>query len=275
MRIYAAMSRDLLPVAVINSYRYPYVLATFESPRLLTEHLDYMPESLIVDSGAFTAWQSGKTFELDEYRRFAQFIVSHYHCDLLFVNMDVIAGAPGRASTPAEREAGMARSLANADILRGDGLRIMEVYHQEEPRDFLRELLARRQPHEVLCLSPRNDFGVKRRVGWLQAVYAELRCLSDTLPPCHVLAGTVPAMWETCPIYSTDSTSWIAPTRYGRSISKDGTWRHITDVLPHSYARISHRLLMRDALDFYLRESATWTRAWTARGFDWPEVACA
>jgi hypothetical protein len=279
VRIYLAADKpNTMPP--VRAAGYPWLLASFAFPQTMGYGTRVDPlaghplRSLILDSGAFTAWTKGKRIELGDYRRFAAWCRDRWPelwagGELHFVNLDVIPGVYGRASTAPERATGMAASLANADALRADGLRVMEVYHQDEPPDFLAALVARRRPGELLGLSPRNDLTPAARVTWVRQVYGAWQRAGTPIPPCHLLGATMRAIWETCPIYSADSITWINPQKFGTYAGRDGKHVALDGQYPSSRPRAVRALGFAEGIANYRRISDDWTRVWARRGFAW------
>ncbi len=83
--------------------RNPGVLWKIESAGALAEAVDMKspPEGLelMLDSGAFSAWDSGAVVTLEEY---AAFVTKYSTFFDWIVNLDVIPGQPGRRPSPAE-----------------------------------------------------------------------------------------------------------------------------------------------------------------------------
>ncbi len=247
--------------------------------------LQYIPEDrtprlFLLDSGAFTAWSQGQEIDFEAYTRFAverTAMWPHTHT----INLDVIPGEMGRDSTPAEREAAMAASLAHADKLRAEGLRVTEVYHQDEPVSFLRLLIERRREGEILGISPRNDVSQKAKREWLLKVLRQL--IHDggprSLPPMHGLAVTARPLLEAFPFFSVDSSSWSAAFRWGRIPGHEafkGRTLYETYGATHEKARLNsedHLEILTAAVHTTIRGMGETrdrvTRLWESRGVAW------
>lgn len=276
MKLFLAISSDPKIPKVFNQVQYPYVLNSFAYPKSL-DRLTYLPDELTLDSGAFTAWNSGKSVDIQAYADYCvewQSKVPDVRC----VNLDVIPGEAGRTSTTQERLDGMRRSLENADYLRSRGLRVEEVFHQDEPFTFLDQLLERLPEGEVLCLSPRNDVHKNARIKWLQNVLAHLVRVrgKDNLPKTHGLAVTNPDSILSFPFYSVDSSTYASPARYGRVIDHEGNGTLTKDVLgfsPRNNAQHEGpmRLMIVQMIDYYKKIEAQATTTWKRRGIVWED----
>ena len=236
--------------------------------------MDYVPEYFIGDSGAFTAWSIGKPVDIDEYVKWSKEQMAKYP-RVVSVNLDVIPGEKGRNSTKEERDAGMRKSVENADYLRSKGLDIMEVFHQDEPREFLDELLDRLPENGILGISPRNDVSVKAKLEWQKVLLSHLsrRFTPDKMPRTHGLAVTSPQMLQEFPYYSADSSSWAGAARFGTLIGDNGKSGkgHVPDG--HKVTRKESRAfidnMLRTSIVNQMRLGEQITSLWESRGVKW------
>jgi hypothetical protein len=268
VRLVFAATGNVHAMATLRELRPPNVLVSFAYKKTL--HLvDYRPAYLLIDSGAFTAWNAGRPVALAEYLAFARELRADYP-DALFINLDVIPGQAGRDPSRAEREAAMRRSLEHADALRAAGLRVMEVFHQGENVSFFEQLLARRRDGEVLGLSPRNDVSLKARVEWLREVLGTLLVHYErsSLPPTHGLAATAKAMLAAFPFYSADSSSWNLGYRYGHALKESFALGRQTSF-PSSRPLAVQNQLTRTTLRRFMRLERFMNTLWAERGVVW------
>jgi hypothetical protein len=277
MRVYLAAGAQPGPMRHAREAGYPWMLCSFAYPQAYALLAGWPLRSLIIDSGAFTAWSAGKAVDFDAYRRHLALVRAGWSAldaagELHAVNLDVIPGAKGRTSTTDEQERAIALSLARADGLRGDGYRVMEVYHQDEPGDYLDLLVDRRRPGELLGLSPRNDLPRQARIRWLRAIYGRWRAAEAAIPPCHILAGTMRQVWESCPIYSADSTTWLVGHQYGRAVDGTGTQKVWGKVFASTRPQAVKDLATIESIAGYRLVSAAMTALWERRGFPWRGV---
>lgn len=273
MLVYLAIIPHAAINRVINDIEYPQILNSFAHGKAMGT-LKYKPKEVTLDSGAFSAWNIGKKIEVQDYLTWATKIgldYDHVRC----VNLDVIPGEKGRTSTAAEREVGIKESLANADILRAGGLDVMEVFHQDEPLEFL-DLLVSRLPSKesVLCISPRNDVSTKSKLLWHQMVLKHLvdTVGKDNLPRMHGLAVTSKTLMLAFPYFSVDSSSYAQPVRYGSVIDSSGKRMKNAEYLGHNPRNDSNggqALLIRRMIDEYVRLEEQATSLWAQRGIVW------
>ncbi len=237
--------------------------------------LEYQPEYFLLDSGAFTAWSVGQSVNLPEYAEVAVKMQQKMP-QTWTVNLDVIPGEAGRTASQAEIEAGMVQSLQNADYLRARGLRVIEVFHQNEPLAFLDHLLERRADEQsIVGISPRNDVSVAQRAQWLQGVLAHLvkNLGVPHLPRTHGFAATGLDMLRAFPFYSADSSSWLTAHRYGACVGEDGRMGHMRHTYGEGASRVApaRDVAVRHSIQALVRVERDVTRLWERRGVVWSD----
>lgn len=131
-----------------------------------------LPRAIMLDSGAFTAWTKGRTLQLggvmEAYRRFIRLADGRF--TVWLVNLDVIPGKKGQPRTRKQVHEAMEQSDKNFEILtREFGNRVLPVFHQDEPRKRLMEIIDQADGHgDYICISPANDYAEPDRVWWAQ-----------------------------------------------------------------------------------------------------------
>lgn len=276
LKIYAAATPAPQGCTVMNTMTGMSVLYSFATvPKIIDRH--NVQAACILDSGAFTAWASGVTIDLDEYSAWVRKQEARWQGKpFIPINLDVIPGAYGLNSTLRQRQAGMVASLENADYLRSLGHdTLMEVFHQDEPFDFLDLLLDRLPEGNVLGLSPRNDVDVTSKMAWQRQVLAHLMRrykTPDRLPRTHGLAVTSTRLLYGFPYFSTDSSTWISPLRYGTFVHTRGKVVKGTTIFPRNIKTTEYEglylLLRRSLRNLELLERDV-TTAWKGRGVEW------
>lgn len=190
--------------ARLVSFAYPGVAKDF----LGIQQELAVPSTVLVDSGAFTAWSKGTEVDRDGLAGMFDTFCSSPGITAYLINLDRIPGRKGVDPTLAEVDAAMLESEENYRWLsaRFPG-RVLPVYHQGEPVDYLRQLAGEA---EYICLSPRNDLHEKLRVAWSQEMHARIPGKWT-----HGLATTGFTMLQTVPWYSVDSATWVMIAAYG------------------------------------------------------------
>jgi hypothetical protein len=200
--------------------------------RLLSLHEQYLPTArnyirqiqeirdpseitLLLDSGAFTAWKrKEKDIEVETLLGVLQKVFKYADGrfkEVFAISLDKIPGQPG--TTPSNEEVAEAIRISdnNHHILSKEfGNRILPVFHQGEPRSRFYEVLALNP--EYTCVSPRNDVHEAARRHWSQRVH---KLLPDNVRT-HGLATTGGEMMLEVPWYSIDSAAIIQAAAFGK-----------------------------------------------------------
>lgn len=177
------------------------------------------PKAILLDSGAFTAWNKGETTTVDDVRRkYSRFITAagDLFDEIWAINLDVIPGERGRDPTPDELKRAVEVSDINFEILVKEfGNVILPVYHQGEPVDRLAECVEQVNGRSnYICVSPRNDLAETLRVAWSRDTHAVLRKQWPEIKT-HGLATTGNDMVRTVPWFSGDSAAWVQHGGFG------------------------------------------------------------
>lgn len=176
---------------------------------------EWRSRPLMLDSGAFSAWKTGKSTSLDEVTRHYDEIIGLARGNvgqIWLINLDVIPGESGRDPTVTEIADAIVQSDRNLEILKkrfGDV--VLPVFHQGEDLTRLDEVCAQAQ---YIGVSPRNDVAEPRRIEWSQRIHAYLARKHPHVKT-HGLAATGFNMFTKVPWYSVDSASWIMSAAYG------------------------------------------------------------
>jgi hypothetical protein len=275
VKLFLAISGNSYGLRAINQAKYPYLLNSFAYDRL--EHLEFEPKDMVIDSGAFTAWSSGKEVDIEKYGQHCIKWKSHFK-NLRCVNLDVIPGSKGKSATLEEKEQAMKQSLKNADYLRSLGLDIEEVYHQDEPLEFLDLLLSRLPENGVLGLGSRKDVSVNERIKWLKQVLKHLVETrgKDNIPKTHGLGVSNQPMMLAFPFYSVDSSTYLNPVRFGAVIQHDGTGAKVNDVIGFKVRAIKEHsspvtLMIAQMIEHFAKLEQQATTIWRKRGIVWED----
>ena len=159
---------------------------------------------LMIDSGAFTAWNSGTPVSLDRYIDYVKDFkkkYSHYFKEIYVVNLDVIPGKQGKKPTQEQVEESAAQGLANFRVMARRGIQSIHIYHQGEDLKWLDTMT---KECEYIGISPCNDYSVEQKMKWLDDAFHY--CPKDIRT--HGFAVTSPTLLKRYPWTSVDSTSW-------------------------------------------------------------------
>ena len=252
-----------------------YEAAVLKWLRLVIKNPDRVyPKFMMLDSGAFTAWNKGHHTELSEvtaaYDKFTA-VGDPMFEETWMVNLDVIPGEKGRTATAQEMKEAMSTSDENFKRLVGRyGERVLPVFHQDEPEDRLFEVA---EMSNYFCISPRNDVHEASRCTWSKSAHL---LLEDHYPDAktHGLATTGNNMIREVPWHSIDSAAWVLHAGFGMVDIFEGTkYRnyfvsyegekekkkgiHIDSMVPDKRERV---LAMIDSYGFTLNEVQTNSR---------------
>lgn len=170
---------------------------------------NYNPKNLILDSGAFSVWTTGKSIDIEQYAYFCSRMKEEFPlCNIYCVNLDVLPGQFGRRPTDTERENSASDGWANMEYLESKGLKVIPVYHQHEDLKWLDKM---REHTDYIGISPANDVSMNEKLNFLNEVFAKIK---DTIKT-HGFAVTAHEQLYNYPFYSVDSSSWKSPARFG------------------------------------------------------------
>lgn len=216
---------------------------------------------LIVDSGAYSRWRSGRQVDLGRYEAYLQTVK-----DWIFyaVNLDQIPGAWGRFATPTENEAACIASFKVWKRLRSGPVPVMPVFHQSDHKRWLWRYLE--EGATYIGISPTDSFPADRRQHWVETVHAHLRDNGVKLNEqvfTHGLGVFAPLFLPTMRgrMWSADASSfmrWCAYHRLALPISREGKISHKGefDSVRRVYVGERHHPeshLDVDAVEHYLR----------------------
>jgi len=185
--------------------------------------------SIILDSGAFSVWSSNRKIEKEiregkkpkkkkveiSFRNYLKYCKKHADKDLYFVNLDIIPPVESEEEARQKQaevigavEGGyknyqrMVSALAEVGVPRE---RIIHVYHQFEPIEYLKRMVDEDQM-DYIGLSPCNavDTGEKRK--FLKQCF---KIVGFNQPKCKTHAfGLSSELLKEFPLYSADARSW-------------------------------------------------------------------
>jgi len=164
--------------------------------------------SLMLDSGAFSAWMKQEKIPVEDYGKFLQ---KHGNDFDLIVNLDVIPGKFGQKEIPEEE---MIKSIEegwhNYYTLIDMGVpksKLLHVFHQGEPFHYLERMA---DEMEYIGISPANDRTTKEKKRWLDDC---MKYVVDSKGKVKVKfhgfgMTSLHLIWR-YPWFSIDSTTWV------------------------------------------------------------------
>lgn len=215
MKLHFACSPSRIHINVLKKAQVKNVLFSYafiKNPFSLKQILgDFIPECIILDSGAFSVWSNGGKINIDKYADFALRFrdLIHPAIDLRVVNLDVLPGEWGQVPSKEIIAESAEQGWQNMLYLESKGLKIIHIFHQHEDFAILDKLRAH---SDYIGISPANDVSMKEKIAWLKKVFSITK---DTVKT-HGFAVTSHKQVFGYPFYSVDSSSWVAPARFGR-----------------------------------------------------------
>lgn len=197
----------------------------------------------MIDSGAFSAWSKGARIDIVEY---TEWCLEHLDSVDVFVNLDVIPGAPGVHPSVAEVEESAKRGWKNYHYMIRRGIppeKLIHVFHQGESMKWLEMMLD--LPY--IGLSPANDRSTRDKCLWLE------RCMEvatdvNGMPKnkWHGFAVTSPQLMLKFPWFSVDSATWALGAVWGLiSVYDNRRLKMIGVTQPATAARYKHMIEAR------------------------------
>lgn len=226
---------------VLRDSAYPYILVSYayDKGRTWLGRLGY-DFSGMLDSGAFSVRSKGLEVDLGEYIEWAKAYVAEYP-NLRVTNLDVI---PKVTDTKRVKLKASKESADNAERIRSEGLRVVEVHHLPDPISSFEAMIERRRPGEVIGVA---GLGSKtENVGEMfgDGVFARLRDTFgwDHLPPVHGFGVAAEALCYRYPLASIDASTWVAPDRFGQVYERGKlvTRKRHSGYLRHSDVAVSY-----------------------------------
>lgn len=186
--------------------------------------------NLIVDSGAFSVWNKGKTIDIDAYVKYAHAAIVDGEKDnktVHIVNLDVIPGIPGKTKHLNDALVGKHARKINLDliekaaeqgfdnlkILLSNGITPIHVFHQGEDWKWLERMLKHTK---YIGISPANDMPTASKREWINSVFEWLykHDLIDSVDT-HGFAVWVPSLLKDLPWTSCDAATWRLLAAWG------------------------------------------------------------
>jgi hypothetical protein len=188
-------------------------LVSYLYPMQLTKWLELTrgkPGNIILDSGAFSAWNKGKVIDLDDYITYAHHAIRRAEKagkQIRVVNLDVIPGSVGKTKTLAKdvREAAAEQGYKNLLRMRKKGITPIHVFHQGEDFQWLYKMI---DCTDYIGISPANDVTNQSRTAWLYETFTRLQ-EEDIKVDTHGFAVFMPARLRDLPWTSADAISWL------------------------------------------------------------------
>jgi len=235
MRIYTTMPTNRKSMEIYKQVEQKNILVTYaeykknpekEMEKLLTNMVDLSMYdcNLIVDSGAYTVWNSGGSItpkELSDFIKYFDTEAGILFNDILYIALDKIPGIQGKK--PTEEEMDYAAKVTydnyiemNADLR--NSVKLMPVFHEGDRFEYLEKYF--RLDCKYIGISPSNDSSVPKRMIWLDKVFGYDFSNIHT----HGFGVTSKKILKTYPLTTVDSVAAVRTAGYGRVYTPFGTY---------------------------------------------------
>lgn len=209
-------------VDFLKHFKAQNILASQHYPEQMFKAIDYatsvnFPVNLIVDSGAFSAWNAGSEINFDDYIDFAKKFRAENESkfnELWFVNLDVIPGKKTDTKISSDQITAAADAgFENYCRFRNEGFdNVIHVIHQGEELSVLERLLKENPAY--IGISPSNAVVTKERKKWLDETFKYVPSHVKT----HGFAVTSMELMSNFNWFSVDSTTWFVLGVYGKML---------------------------------------------------------
>lgn len=240
MKLYFAVSPSKYHFELIRKNNAKNVLVSYnfikDISKLLSITENWLPENLMIDSGAFSVWANKGRIRIQSYLEFCKWTKEEVgdRTNLFFVNLDVLPGEYGRRPTKEEVEQSASDGWDNMEYLENAGIPVLPVFHQHEPFDWLQKMMDHK---EYFGISPANDVSQKMKDEWLKKVFSVVQNKRKT----HGFAVTSVKTLTQFPFYSADSSTWVTGGRYGMvPVFNQGKLRTYRYKNPKAFSKLWH-----------------------------------
>lgn len=200
--------------------------------------------SLLLDSGAFSAWNRGEEIDVKAY---IAFVKANAHVIDSYVSLDTIPGSMGRMDRSQESiEKSAAASYKNQQVMKDAGLHPIPVFHQGERYEWLERYVDDGEPYIGISQYMRSTRS--ELMQWLDECFTRVTDRAGRpLVKTHGFGTTShEAIWR-YPWQSVDSTTWAIAPAYGMLITPRANARGDLDLrLPANQLHVGNGLIGKD-----------------------------
>lgn len=207
--------------------------------------------SIMLDSGAFTAWTKGINLDLQKY---AEFVEEFDDIFEFVVSIDRIPSIPG-CTDPAKlincfKESAEV-SWDNAQELLRLGIKkekLIPVFHQGEDFKWLDKMI--KFEFNVIGISPGNDRGPESKTNWMETCFSRMRPGLKF----HGFAVTSSALMRDFEWFSVDSASWMIASGHGHLLIPSNNFKDYLNPEIISVSKHRDFIRLKGLEDFLDRE---------------------
>jgi hypothetical protein len=223
------------------------------------DRVDLRPR-VIIDSGAFTAWTTGKSINPKDYAAWALDFDKRWRdkfASLEFMNLDVIGDQDG--------------TWRNLSILEGLGMKPLPIITYGVDLKHLDRALENYDYIALGGLVPYTRQKDKLRA-WLNACFSRVMAYhkkTGTMRRLHLLGVTTDWVLKRYPCYSSDSSSWVSCLRFGGGDAAGIKQLPRYNESEGAMAATIHTL--RSEIRKYKKMEQEATNLWKSRGIIWDD----
>jgi len=201
-------------------------LCSYVYPNQFTSWLDVsaeVPGNIIIDSGAFSVWKSGKEIDLDAYVDYAKEAIrkgKERNKNVRIVNLDVIPGKVGQSTGLNRNQKKENRAIIDEAAKEGyknlikmlrRGVTPIHVFHQGESWKWLNKMIEKT---DYIGISPANDMSIPAKKEWIRSVFEYLE-RNNVKVDTHGFAVWMPTILRDFPWTSCDAATWRLVAAWG------------------------------------------------------------
>ena len=189
-----------------------YLLSFATSSRHFEDFYQDGKNTIMIDSGAFSAWNSGKEIDREEYLSYCKKLPD----EVFKINLDVI---PKTGSSQEEKLKCIEESFENYIYLSKYLKNVLPVHHYGEDIKWIHKML---DETDYVCISPANDTHENIKRKYFKYLFSQIPLSTKT----HALGYSSVSGCEMFPFYSVDSISHKATHMHGHVLYKrsDGSF---------------------------------------------------
>lgn len=220
---FAVAAKQFMEYVLTCNVKHILISFAYKEPWQMKELLKRNNVDILLDSGAFTAWnqaqkkkQEGNTnwekylIDIDEYAAFME-----EHKDIIWraVNLDVIPGEQGKEPTKEQYIESAEQGWKNYLYLKEKGFNTIHVFHQGEPLKYLTQMID--GGCDYIGISPNNDYSDKKKMLWLDRAFRHIKNSSNPAIKTHGFGVTSNALIDRYPWFSCDSAAYCLSAALG------------------------------------------------------------
>lgn len=217
-----------------------YLLSFANDSREIPHYIHY--KDLLIDSGAFSVWNSGRTIDIDNYLKFISSLPPQWSC----INLDVIVDKSMSKKKIADS---IEQSYQNFLYLSSKRPNILPVHHYGEDMSVMKRYLNHT---DHMCISPTKGLRTSEVDKYLEECFS---LIDPKKVKLHALGMTIQRLMLKYPFYSVDSITY-KKARLGRKNT-------------NYWGVGAFNCLAYEQIRYWQHVTAQITNVWKERGIQW------